>query len=112
MGISTEREGATLIAKTEGRVDGANAREYQDALEAAIDPADRAVILDLENLAYISSAGLRVLLLTAKTLRKQNATLSVCSLSEPIRQVFEISGFDKIIPIHASQAEAVAAVSS
>ncbi len=111
MGISTEREGATLIAKTEGRVDGANAREFQDALEEAIDPADRAVILDLENLSYISSAGLRVILLTAKTLRKQDASLSVCSLSEPIRQVFEISGFDKIIPIHASQAEAVAAVS-
>lgn len=111
MGISTEREGVTLIAKTEGRVDGANAREFQDALEEAIDPADRAVILDLENLSYISSAGLRVILLTAKTLRKQNASLSVCSLSEPIRQVFEISGFDKIIPIHASQAEAVAAVS-
>ncbi len=110
MPISTEREGATLIAKTEGRVDGSNAREFQDALEEAIEATDRAVVLDMENLSYISSAGLRVILLTAKTLRKQDAKLAVCSLSDSIRQVFEISGFDKIIPIHASQAEAVSSV--
>ena len=112
MGFTTAREGTTMIAMTEGRIDGANAREFQDSLEAAIDPADQAVILDLENLSYISSAGLRVILLAAKTLRKQNATLSVCSLSDPIRQVFEISGFDKIIPIHDTQAEAVKAAAS
>lgn len=110
MAISTERDGGTLIAKTEGRVDGSNAREFQDALEEAIEPTDTAVVLDLENLSYISSAGLRVILLTAKTLRKQDAKLAVCSLSDSIKQVFEISGFDKIIPIHASQAEAVSAV--
>ena len=110
MAISTERDGGTLIAKTEGRVDGSNAREFQDALEEAIEPTDTAVVLDLENLSYISSAGLRVILLTAKTLRKQDAKLAVCSLSDSIKQVFEISGFDKIIPIHASQAEAVPAV--
>jgi anti-anti-sigma regulatory factor len=39
-----------LIAKTDGRVDGANAREFQKALEAAIDASDRAIILDIERL--------------------------------------------------------------
>ncbi len=108
MGVTTERQGDTLIAKTEGRVDGANAREFQVALEAAIDASERAVILDLEQLSYISSAGLRVILLVARTLRSQKAKFAVCSLSEPIREVFEISGFDKIISIHRSQAEALA----
>ena len=109
MEVETERQGDTLIAKTDGRVDGANAREFQAALEAAIEATERAVILDMENLSYISSAGLRVILLTAKTLGNQNAKFSVCSLSDPVREVFEISGFDKIISIHASQAEALAA---
>jgi stage II sporulation protein AA (anti-sigma F factor antagonist) len=108
MGVKTERQGNTLIAKTDGRVDGTNAREFQADLEAAIDESERAVILDMEELSYISSAGLRVILLTAKNLRNQDAKFAVCSLSGPIQEVFEISGFDKIISIHASQAEALA----
>ncbi|MCY3800173.1 MAG: STAS domain-containing protein [Chloroflexi bacterium] len=110
MAISTSREGQTLIVKTEDRIDGANAREFQVDLEAAIDPNDRGLVLDLEQLSYVSSAGLRVILLTAKTLRKQNAKLAVCSLSDSVREVFEISGFDKIIPVHDNQAEAAAAL--
>ena len=109
MAVETERQGDTLIAKTDGRVDGANAREFQTALEAAIGDSERAVILDMTELSYISSAGLRVILLTAKTLQNQNAKFAVCSLSGPIREVFEISGFDKIISIHATQADALAA---
>ena len=108
MAIKTERLGDTLIAKTEGRVDGTNAREFQADLEGAIGKTERAVLLDMEDLSYISSAGLRVILLTAKTLKSQNAQFAVCSLSDPIREVFEISGFDRIISIHASQAEALA----
>ena len=109
MELETERQGDTLIAKTDGRVDGANAREFQSALEAAIDDNTSAVILDMERLSYISSAGLRVILLTAKSLQGRNAKFAVCSLSESIQEVFEISGFDKIISIHPSQAEALAA---
>ena len=109
MEIEMERQRDTLIAKTDGRVDGANAREFQAALEAAIDANERAVILDMENLSYISSAGLRVILLTAKALQGRNRKFAICSLSESIREVFEISGFDKIIPIHASELEALAA---
>ena len=109
MELETERQGDTLIAKTDGRVDGANAREIQSALEAAIDDNTSAVILDMERLSYISSAGLRVILLTAKSLQGRNAKFAVCSLSESIQEVFEISGFDKIISIHPSQAETLAA---
>ena len=110
MKISVERQGAALIAKAEGRVDGANARQFQDALEAAIEPSDRTMVLDLEHLSYISSAGLRVILLMARTLRAKDASFSVCSPTESIREIFEISGFSQIIPIHNSQAEAVAAL--
>ena len=108
MGVETERVGDILIAKMGGRVDGANAREFQVALEAVIDPGERAVILDMEQLSYISSAGLRVILLTARALQDRNAKFAICSLSEAIREVFQISGFDKIISVHTSQAEALA----
>ncbi len=111
MGIETERRGSTLILKADGRVDGANAREFQSDVEAAIEANERAVVMDMEHLSYISSAGLRVILLTAKTLRDQDTKFALCSLSESIQEVFEISGFNKIISIHPSQADALAAFS-
>jgi len=110
MDIKTERNNGTLIAKAEGRIDGVNARDFEEAMKAAISTDDSTVVIDLEGLSYISSAGLRVILLIAKTLRNRNAELVLCSLSAPIREVFEISGFDKIIPVHASREQALASI--
>ena len=110
MELNAEHENGTLIAKAEGRIDGGNAREFEDALNASITEDDRAVIIDLERLSYISSAGLRAILLTAKTLGKRNAKFALCSLSDAIREIFEISGFDKIIAIHATLDEARASI--
>ena len=110
MAINAEREGDTLVAKAEGRIDGTNAREFQDDLDSVIEEGDRTVILNFEDLMYISSAGIRVVLMTAKTLQRREARFALCSLSEPVREIFEVSGFDKIIPIHASQADAISAL--
>ena len=108
MALSIERNDGIMIAMAEGRVDGANAQEFQGALTDAIEPSDRAVVLDLGEITYISSAGLRVILLTARALRRQDAELAVCSLSASIREVFEISGFDKIIQVRDSRPDAIA----
>lgn len=107
MEISVDRVNEVLIAKVEGRIDGANAREFEDALNDAIGEDDSKVLLDFSTLSYISSAGLRVILLIARLLQKRSAAFALCSLSDPIREVFEISGFDKIISIHGTQSEAV-----
>ncbi len=110
MAVTSERQGGTLIAHVEGRVDGSNAREFQGDLESAINDDDRIVVLDLAQLSYISSAGLRVILMVAKTLQRQQAKFAVCGLSEMIREVFQVSGFDKIIPTHNSKEDALAAL--
>ena len=112
MELNTERDGATLIAKAGGRVDGTNASEFQDALKDVISVDDTAVILNFEELSYISSAGLRVILLTAKDMRTANVKFAVCSLSQSVRDVFTISGFDQIIDIHDDQQKALSAVES
>lgn len=110
MEIQAEREGRTLTAKATGRVDGVNASEFEQTLRDAIEEEDAAVILDLAGITYLSSAGLRAILLTARSLSQRKAKFLLCSPSAPIREVFEISGFDKIIPVHDSHAEAVAAI--
>ncbi len=99
MEIDIARAGETVTAAITGRVDGSNAREFQDTLIGAIEETDRDVVLDFANLTYISSAGLRAVLLAAKSLARQEAKLQVRALSTSVREVFETSGFDKIISI-------------
>ena len=69
-----------------------------------------ALVLDMENLTYISSAGLRVILLVSKKLQRLSAKFGICALSESIGEVFQISGFDKIISTHRTQADALSAI--
>ncbi len=107
MDMTTERQDGVLAAAVGGRIDGTNSAEFEQALRTAVQDDDRAVIVDLEQLAYISSAGLRAVLLTAKFLSNQGAKFALCSLAAPIREVFEVSGFDKIIAIHGSRDDAL-----
>ncbi len=107
MNVESRREGENLVLITDGRVDGTNATDFQDAMKQAIQASDTAVVLDFENLTYISSAGLRVVLLVAKDLQRQGAKFAACSLSSTVKEVFVISGFDKIIPVHDTQEAAI-----
>ena len=110
MELTIEREGSALTARVSGRVDSTNARDFEEAIRTQIEDGDRAVIMDFENLSYISSAGLRAVLMTAKTLWKRESKFALCSLSGPVKEVFEISGFDKIIPIHDSREDALSSL--
>ena len=110
MQVCTERNESMIIASVMDRIDGTNAQEFQQSLLASIDSSVTGMVLDLSELSYISSAGLRVILLVAKALTRHNARLVACSLSDPIREVFEISGFDKIITTLPSRADAIAAL--
>ena len=109
--VSTERIGRVLCARVSGRIDSASAGDFQEGIRVAIEDNGGAVILDFEGTFYISSAGLQVVLMTARTLRKRNTPLSLCSLSDPVRRVFEMTGFDRTVTIHTSREEALAAVS-
>jgi len=109
MKVQVENRGGVLLAEVEGRVDSSNSQDFERQLQGAIDGDVKAVVVDFAGLAYISSAGLRVVLLVAKTLGQRNVGISLCSLSDPVQSVFEISGFNRIIRIHDTQAAALAA---
>lgn len=108
MEINTEQVNGTLIANVEGRIDGGNAQDFESAMQEVIENTDSALIIDLSSLSYISSAGLRVILIIAKTLTKRDAKFSLCGLSGSINEIFVISGFNKIITIHDSREDALA----
>ena len=112
MHISSERDGSALIVAVDGRIDGSNSQDFQDRFEDAIGGDDRAVVLDMGKLTYISSSGLRATLLLARKLQRQQAKFAICALSPSIQEVFEISGFDRIIQVRGSREEATQAVSA
>jgi len=110
MDISAQREGGTLFAKPQGRIDGFNASDFEKALRDGVADGDGALVVDMADVSYISSAGLRAILLTAKTLAQRRMKFALCAPSAPIREVLDISGFDKIVAIHDSRGDALAAV--
>ena len=111
MDVATERRNDVLSVLVSGRIDGINVAEFEETVRAAIEDSDQAVVMDLEQLSYISSPGLRVLLLIAKDLMGRDAGFAVCAMSDQMRKVFETAGFDKVISIHPSRAEALSSFS-
>ena len=106
--LQPERVDDTLVVKVSGRIDGVNASDFNNSLRDMIDEADQRVVLNLEDLLYISSAGLRSFLLTAQTLKRRDAKFALCTLPESVLEIIKIAGFDKIIDIFDSQSEALA----
>ena len=108
MDIHSEQQEGVLILKPHGRIDSANAHDFQQSLTAAIDDQQSAVVADFQDISYMSSAGLRAVLIVAKALRQRGARFALCSMTPVIADVFTISGFSKVITVLDSRAEALA----
>ena len=106
----SEEIDGVLVVNACGRIDANNAGEFRAAMDTFLGDETSALVLNLAELSYISSAGLWVILITSRKLQNRKGRLSVCSLSKSIGEVFSISGFDKIISTHPAQADALAAV--
>ena len=105
--VGWHRKAGVLIASLDGGVDSANYAAFQDALEEGTREGEQALVIDCERLSYMSSAGLRVLLMMTRRFRGSGQTIGLCGVNETILSVLSLSGFDKIIAIHGSQAEAI-----
>ena len=97
--------GFTAIA-IKGRLDAVSAAAAEAAINGVIEAGASHLVLNLSGLEYVSSAGLRVLLVTAKKLSRQNGKIVLCGLQDAVREVFAISGFLSIFPVAADEAEA------
>jgi anti-anti-sigma factor len=108
MKITTEKKAEALVVHTEGRLDALTSGEFEKEVSALIQQPDQNVLFDLEKLDYISSAGLRSILILAKEMKSKENILALCCLNETIKEVFCISGFDSIITIYPTIEEGLA----
>ncbi len=98
MNINKTQKDGKLVFLLDGRLDTTTAPKLQDLLIPAFDEA-KEIALDFHNLAYVSSAGLRVLLMGQKEAKKREGSMTVCGVSEEIMEVFEMTGFAEMLTI-------------
>jgi anti-sigma B factor antagonist len=111
MNIRFETLALTTVVIPEGRLDFGAAAGFQRQVEevlAGAGTASAAVIIDCSALDYVSSAGLRVFLLATRAAQRAGISFALCALTPAVREVFDLSGFSRIISVHADRATAVA----
>ncbi len=107
MNISSREEGGVTVVGVEGNLDTNTAPDAQQHLDGLQDDGVQKILVNFADLDYISSAGLRVLLATAKRLGGSGGSLRICGLNETVNEVFEISGFSVILSVFGNEAEAL-----
>lgn len=101
-----EENGVTIVMVTE-RVDGVTSPELESYLTDLAKESTSNIILDLSELKYISSAGLRVVLSTVKRLKTQKRELFLSGLTGSVKDVFQLSGFNAILKIFDTTTQAL-----
>ena len=107
MDIEIEERDNAAVLKLQGRLDANTAVDLEKQLLFVIENDTKAVVLDFGTTAYISSAGLRILLTTAKKLQSQQRTFLLCDINTNIMEVFKMTGFHRILQLRDNLNEAL-----
>jgi anti-anti-sigma factor len=107
--MKIETKDDITIITPEDRLDTTTSPEFEKVLTKQFNDNISTIIIDFSNIEYISSAGLRVLLLGTKAMKKKNGKLCICSLNEQVHEVFDISGLLHIFKPYDNINDALAA---
>ncbi len=110
METTITKDNNTTIFALKGRLDSNSAPQFEQQLQDFLVTPRTHLLFDFHNLDYISSAGLRVILNTAKAYKTGKYLFATCAMQEHVQEVFEISGFDSFITIHRSVDESLSAL--
>lgn len=99
------------VVSLAGRIDAATAPSVNKAVRAAMADGARQIVVELREVTFLSSSGLRALLLLARELRREGGDLVLCALQPQVAEVFHLTGFDQIFQLHHTREEAAAGFS-
>jgi anti-anti-sigma factor len=108
--FSSRQFANVVVATPVGRIDHTNAEKLKDALAPLLGTPgvdNNALVLDFSKVEYISSVGLRVLMMASKQARSCAATIAVAALQPVVGEIFEISRFSHVLDIHPSVRDAI-----
>jgi anti-anti-sigma factor len=107
MEIAEQQIAKAVVLRPTGRLDGSSAPAFEKTVLDRLEGRPTRLVLDLAGLEYVSSAGLRTILLAAKRAKSLGSALAVCGLRDHIREVFDLSGFGTVVAIHPTVEEAL-----
>ena len=107
MDVSIEQVDATTVVRFNGDLDTNTSQGALEKLNALIDEGNTRLLVSLRKVGFVSSAGLRILLATAKRLTGADSSLKISDLNETVHEVFEISGFITILSVYKTEEEAL-----
>ncbi|HYC02378.1 MAG TPA: STAS domain-containing protein [Azospirillaceae bacterium] len=110
MELHEESVGPVLVLTPKGRVDSATSKSFEEKVMGLINGGTSTLLVDFGSLDYISSAGLRVLLMAAKKLKSSQGKFAISTMPDHIREVFEISGFATVLAIHPDRQTGLSAL--
>ena len=108
MQIDIKEVDSIKVVNFTGNLDTNTAPAAESQINGLLESGATKILVNFENLNYISSAGLRVLLATAKKMLATGGILKICSLNDTVQEVFDISGFSTILSLAANEADALA----
>ena len=104
------RAGDAVVLEVTGRIDSVTADTFDERIARSLASKPKLFVLDFANVEFLSSAGIRVLMLAAKKTRASSVRLALCSLPSNINQIFVISGIVPIFSIYPDRARAVSSL--
>jgi anti-sigma B factor antagonist len=107
MDISEDRKADAVILALSGKLDATTAKTFEDRILGVINSGTQRLVVDLSQLDYVSSSGLRVFILAAKRLQTVDGKIVLCSMKDHVRQVFDLAGFSSMLSIYGSRDEAI-----
>jgi anti-anti-sigma factor len=107
MTVNMTKKGDWAVVSVEGRVDTVSAPEFEKKALEFMSAGEMRLLMDLAKLEYISSAGLRSLLVLAKKAKSAGGKLCCCALDSMVKKVFDVSGFTSIIPVFDTVEDAI-----
>jgi anti-anti-sigma factor len=110
MDITETKQNSTLVLSLSGRLDGLTSSTLERKVTDCAAAGAKKIVFDCAKLVYVSSAGLRVFLSSAKKLKAAGGGAAFAALSPAVNEVFELSGFTGVLTVCATDAEAVAAL--
>lgn len=110
MEVLRDEETGVVILRLNGRLDSITAPTLEHRCGRLIDEGQLRILLDMEDLDYTTSAGLRAIMAIAQRLKEQGGRFGMCRLSKVVEDVFNVSGFTLYLPVYATCQDAMRAI--
>lgn len=107
MDIKVRESGNFRILDLTGRLDTGTSPGAEASINQVLEGGHNRIVINLARTDYVSSSGLRVLLVTAKKISAASGSLKICQPNDVVKEILDISGFSTILDVFATEAEAL-----